>query len=156
MPASPKSRRSGATPGLSALFAAIALLLTLDVATAWRSVTLSQRVASPGGYELGLRSGCVWVGWSDGGIADRRVHVLPAEPRVWFNAYARYSISGALNWSETHVPLWYAWLPLTLTAAGVCLLRPRSRRRRGLCPHCAYPRAGLACDTPCPECGREP
>lgn len=27
------------------------------------------------------------------------------------------------------------------------------RRRRGQCPHCAYPRTGLASTAPCPECG---
>ncbi|MGH7134017.1 MAG: hypothetical protein ACREJO_18985, partial [Phycisphaerales bacterium] len=38
-------------------------------------------------------------------------------------------------------------------AYGLGLARAQMRRRRGLCPTCAYARTGLPCQAPCPECG---
>jgi hypothetical protein len=33
-------------------------------------------------------------------------------------------------------------------------IRSAIRSRRGLCPHCAYARAGIPARAPCPECGK--
>jgi hypothetical protein len=46
----------------------------------------------------------------------------------------------------------YGALSLCLWA-GVAAFRRRRRARRALCPFCSYPRAGLAPDSTCPECG---
>lgn len=48
--------------------------------------------------------------------------------------------------------LFYA-LPWALLVLGLPLVRGSIRPRRGLCPKCAYNRAGLTPTTPCPECG---
>lgn len=59
-------------------------------------------------------------------------------------------------------PMWPGLIANTLLysaiTAGMCIaattLRNRSRRRRNLCTHCAYPIPDPA--KPCPECGRLP
>ena len=52
------------------------------------------------------------------------------------------------------LPLW----PLLLPSAIIAFRAHRTIRRlsRGVCKNCAYSRAGLAADAPCPECGRVP
>lgn len=63
---------------------------------------------------------------------------LPYLP-LWRNLLADTALYGA------------AWALLLLAWAGV---RTATRRRRGLCPVCAYDLSGLPPASPCPECGR--
>jgi hypothetical protein len=56
------------------------------------------------------------------------------------------------------IPLWIlpAAATLLMGAAGAPMITTALRRRRGLCPSCAYDRRGLAPGAPCPECGKTP
>lgn len=64
------------------------------------------------------------------------------------------------SWFVYH-PIWpgllintIVWsLPFLLIFAAASSLRRRSRRRRGLCPHCAYDLRATPPSHPCPECG---
>lgn len=78
-------------------------------------------------------------------------------PLGWLGLPYKYSLAVQ--------PLYSGLLANTVIYAGAialllaCLRPPIQftrrflRRRRGLCPRCAYSLTGLAPDSPCPECG---
>jgi hypothetical protein len=60
-----------------------------------------------------------------------------------------------VNWLRSRT-LWIPLWPLVAAAAGFAGIHWRRARRLppNACPNCGYPRAGLAEQAPCPECGR--
>lgn len=125
-----------------------------------------------------------WFGYSSrtwvADLGDGTLYTVPIEPNHWSEPLrgwhggdnARYSAAGrtsAFTWT------WWTWgersgtwekgqahtvwpLAPLLMLAGASLFWPgyRSARRvrQNQCPRCAYSRAGLDPDAPCPECGR--
>lgn len=63
----------------------------------------------------------------------------------------------AKRW-QVMIPLWALVAAAVLASAGAWRLDVLARRGRGhkACPSCAYDRAGLAPEAPCPECGSVP
>lgn len=110
------------------------------------------------GVNVGLRAGGLHVGWQNG--------LIPLEA----NGFSLSGATGQIRWlprflSGTHVgtPLvnWWIldvpWWPVVVLAGAVALRAQRHvvRIRRCGCHRCGYPRAGIAPDAPCPECGLE-
>lgn len=72
------------------------------------------------------------------------VHTV-AGPMVW---WPRLERPGASREPYLFVPLW-----LVMLACFYIAWRAIPRRRKGACPSCGYPLAGLPPSSPCPECG---
>src|SRR6185295_13079938 len=76
--------------------------------------------------------------WNPYALYPRTVVLVNPAPRInyWFYDF----------------PLW----PILLPSAIIAFRAHRTIRRlsREVCKNCAYSRAGLAADAPCPECGR--
>ena len=69
------------------------------------------------------------------------LRALPYRP-IWIGLAADTLLFALLYVSAFH-----------LTRSLARTIRARSRAGRNLCPKCAYPRVGLAAESPCPECG---
>lgn len=141
--------------GPTVIAASLALLFAaLDALTSFGAVYTS--TPSPGwrgGFDAALTGGCLWLRTGDGFQRDGSWHWYATQPRRWLPTSNRYSISGALNWRETFVPLWMFWGGAITAAIVMGPLARARRRRRGLCLRCGYSLAGLATEAPCPECG---
>ncbi|MEO1009061.1 MAG: hypothetical protein AAFX79_10860 [Planctomycetota bacterium] len=89
------------------------------------------------------------------------------------NSNVTYTVRGGLqlprdaNFNPRALPLTPVWpgfaantLLFAMVAAGGWLvvrgIRAQRRAKKGQCTRCRYPRAGLAPDAPCPECGDVP
>lgn len=143
--------RRGPPWGAACLVAA-GLLVACDVATLWGSPWISTHAF--GGTDVFLSGGNAWVRNGRGFMREGKLEWNPPEPfkwRRWWFGTSWYSISGALNWRETNVPLWHLWAPMVGAAVIAGPVRRRLRRRRGLCEGCGYSREGIT--GACPECG---
>ncbi|MBL8760230.1 MAG: hypothetical protein JNL50_02925 [Phycisphaerae bacterium] len=144
--------------GLTVVAASLALLFAaLDTLTIFGALYASTNTPNwRGGFDIALTRGCLWLRTGDGFQRDGSWRWYAPQPRRWLPATNRYSISGALNWRETLVPLWMFWGGAITTAIVIGPLTRARHRRRGLCLRCGYSLAGLAPHAPCPECGRRP
>ncbi len=94
----------------------------------WEDTHTSPRTAAP------VYEPCISGRWLKNWFGGESLPVIPLWPGFAVNTL----FYAALAWGLWQVPL---------------ALRRRSRRRKGLCTHCAYDRTGIATDAPCPECG---
>lgn len=152
-PQSHRCRFHGVT--LAALSLGSAFLL-LDLFTLFRTVSTSTASGWAGGFDVAITGGCVWIRTGDGFERKGEVYWQTPDPRIWLPRSNWYSISGALNWRETYVPLWLVWGPAIGVVVAAGPIRRLRRARRGECIRCGYSRAGLQTDAACPECGQRP
>lgn len=110
------------------------------------------------GVNVGLRAGGLHVGRQDG-LIPHEAHgfsLSGERGRIrWLPRFLNGTFAGTppAHWWMVDVP----WWPVVVTAGAVAL-RARwqvVQIRRGGCQRCGYPRAGIARDAPCPECGLE-
>ena len=96
--------------------------------------------------------------WRSSGVLD--VSRGPPDPDTWFTSRAAWTIPSwfpiAPWWPGLIVNTLFYALPVFIVWCAIPAVRRALRRKRGLCPACAYPRAALATDSPCPECGDHP
>ena len=114
-----------------------------------------------GEFAADIRSGFVVV-WTEDWLSDSLDRDTRARSVGMSTSYWRMTWPLPLRWGigPDTVRWWQIsmWLPFLLTALPAGFLWHRHRRtliaeRVGVCPYCRYPRAGLAADAPCPECG---
>jgi hypothetical protein len=82
-----------------------------------------------------------WKRWSGRDYYVNQLPVIIPYRPIW---------AGLILNTALHASLW--WLVLF----GPGITRRALRRRRGLCPRCAYDLHALPLASPCPECGRSP
>lgn len=110
------------------------------------------------GINAGVRAGSLHVGWQDGPIPAEAdglsVRGSKGQAR-WLPELQRGTLAGppAVTWGMLELPLW----PVVAGAGAWAAWSWRRvvRIRRHGCHRCGYPRAGIARDAPCPECGLE-
>jgi hypothetical protein len=93
-------------------------------------------------------------------------HQLPTSPgpRTFRDRFFTGLERPTSFWRRQYLPLLPIWpgfaintalyaLPCLALILSLAAARKSLRRKRGHCPECNYDRAGLAAESPCPECG---
>lgn len=143
------------------LAAALLCVILWCLSLRWTAFCITQF-----GDNVGFKGGVVFASWTQSARRDAMSasQGLPRTlswewtatrrrtPIEWLPPLTAASFDG--SYRGIFLPLWLL-AGVALAGAAASAFPLRRLRLAGCCRRCGYPRAGLAPDTACPECGRE-